>query len=354
MRNNEKSTDLKIVVTGAGGFIGFHLSKKLLAEGFDVVGIDNLNSYYDISLKTGRLRELGIENGATQSATYDRLRFYQIDICDSARMEQLFAEEKFDYIVHLAAQAGVRYSIENPQTYIDSNIQGFINILELARKHKPKHLIFASSSSVYGLNSLTPFSTAHHADHPISLYAATKKSNEMMAHSYAHLFDIPCTGLRFFTVYGPWGRPDMAYFSFTKKIFAAETIEVFNNGDMMRDFTYVDDIVDGIAKIMVLPPERNDAFDTLNPDPSISSAPYKLYNIGNHKPVKLIEFIETLEKLIGVKAVKEYKPMQPGDVFKTYADISDLQQRCGFEPKTDIESGLARFVEWYRDFNNIQ
>ncbi|HEX8563129.1 MAG TPA: NAD-dependent epimerase [Flavobacterium sp.] len=345
---------MKILVTGAAGFIGYHLCTQLLAEGHQVVGIDNINDYYDVNIKLGRLSKLGIEDKASQSSTYRGFQFYRIDICEEQRLASLFASEKFEYVVHLAAQAGVRYSIDNPKVYIQSNINGFINILELCREHKPKHLVFASSSSVYGLNSAMPFSATHHTDHPVSLYAATKKSNEMMAHSYAHLFNIPCTGLRFFTVYGPWGRPDMAYFSFTKKIIEGNSIDVFNNGDLMRDFTYIDDIVAGIAAIMMLPAEGQPNFDKANPDPSQSLAPYAIYNIGNHKPVKLIEFINTLENAIGKKAVMDYKPMQPGDVYATYADISGLSDRCGFEPKTNIETGLNRFVEWYKEFYKVE
>ncbi|OYQ32116.1 hypothetical protein CHU92_14670 [Flavobacterium cyanobacteriorum] len=345
---------MKILVTGAAGFIGYHLSRRLLEENNTVVGIDSINGYYDISLKYGRLQELGIVPGQDTSIKYPGFSFYKIDISHLSQLSNVFKEHNFDYIIHLAAQAGVRYSLDNPQAYIESNIQGFINILELTRVHKPKHLIYASSSSVYGLNREMPFSTSHHTDHPVSLYAATKKSNEMMAHSYAHLFNIPTTGLRFFTVYGPWGRPDMAYFSFTKKIFEGQPIDVFNNGDLMRDFTYIDDIVDGIVKLLDVIPQPVNNHNSTEPDPAFSvAAPYRLYNIGNNKPVRLINFIEALEEAIGKKAVKNFKPMQPGDVYATFADISDLTTACGFMPATDIRSGLAKFVAWYKQFYKL-
>lgn len=344
---------MKILVTGAAGFIGFHLSKRLLEEGNTVTGIDSINDYYDVNLKTGRLRELGIADTKAESTKYPAFTFYKMDICDYKELDKLFAEQEFDYVVHLAAQAGVRYSLENPQAYIQSNIQGFINILELSRKYEPKHLVFASSSSVYGLNRQMPFSPSHHTDHPVSLYAATKKSNEMMAHSYAHLYNIPCTGLRFFTVYGPWGRPDMAYFGFTQKIYAGQPIDVFNNGDLMRDFTYIDDIVDGIARLLPVIPQPQQFADSEQPDPSVSpAAPYRVFNIGNNEPVKLIDFIETLENALGKKAVKNYKPMQPGDVYATFADVSQLTAACGFQPKTNITTGLGHFAKWYKEFYN--
>jgi len=339
-----------ILVTGAAGFIGYHLSKKLLELGNDVVGIDNINDYYDTALKYGRLTDLGVEVSEPQSGKYAGFRFYKADISDKPALEEIFRNNSFDYIIHLAAQAGVRYSIENPDAYVQSNVQGFMNILEMARHYKPKHLIFASSSSVYGLNGQMPFSTSHHTDHPVSLYAATKKANEMMAHCYAQLYNIPCTGLRFFTVYGPWGRPDMAYFGFTQKIFNGQPIQVFNNGDLMRDFTYIDDIVDGIVRLIDKVPQKNEAFDNKNPDPSTSSAPYAIYNIGNNKPVQLKEFIETLENALGHEAVKEYKPMQQGDVYATFADVSALNKVCGFEPKTNIKEGLGKFAAWYKEF----
>jgi UDP-glucuronate 4-epimerase len=345
--------DLTIFITGCAGFIGFHLAKRLLGEGYIVTGADAINDYYDTRLKTGRLQELGITGAETTSTVYPRFTFYKADICDKERMGQIFETGNFDVVINLAAQAGVRYSLENPQAYIDSNIQGFLNMLELCRRHKPGHFIFASSSSVYGLNKKMPFSVRDHTDHPISLYAATKKSNEVMAHTYSHLFGIPTSGLRFFTVYGPWGRPDMAYFSFTKKIINGEPIDVFNEGNLMRDFTYINDIVEGIARLINKPPQANADFNTLEPDPSQSFAPYRLYNIGNNTPVKLIDFIETLEEAIGKKAVKNYLPMQPGDVYATYADISHLAAVTGFEPKTGIKEGLADFVQWYKTFYDV-
>jgi UDP-glucuronate 4-epimerase len=341
---------MKILITGAAGFIGYHLTNRLLEEKSSIVGIDNLNDYYDVSLKHARLNELGIQKGGVKSSVFDNFTFHHQDICNKEFLGNLFATEKFDVVINLAAQAGVRYSLINPQAYIDSNIQGFLNILEACRQFKPKHLIFASSSSVYGLNHQIPFSAHHHTDHPVSLYAATKKANEMMAHSYAHLFGIPVSGLRFFTVYGPWGRPDMAYFSFTKKILHNESIEVFNNGELMRDFTYIDDVVEGIRRLIDKPPKPDESFDNLNPDPSTSSAPYRMYNIGNHEPVKLLEFINNLEEIIGEKAQKVFKPMQPGDVYTTYADVSALYSVCGFQPKTPLKYGLQKFVDWYRGY----
>jgi UDP-glucuronate 4-epimerase len=344
---------LNILVTGSAGFIGFHLTKRLLAEGHTVVGVDSLNDYYDVNLKYGRLAELGIGDGSAASSIYPAFTFYNYDLCDKQNLEKLFASGNFEIVINLAAQAGVRYSLQNPQAYIDSNIQGFINILELCRNYKPKHLIFASSSSVYGLNKKMPFAVQDHTDHPISLYAATKKSNEVMAHTYSHLFGIPASGLRFFTVYGPWGRPDMAYFGFTKKIIEGESIDVFNQGDLMRDFTYIDDIVEGIVRLMDKPPFANENFDNFNPDPSSSFAPYRIYNIGNNTPVKLMEFIETLEDAIGKKAVKNFLPMQPGDVYATFADVAALSEVTGFHPETPIKTGLGNFVAWYKDFYNI-
>lgn len=344
---------MNIFITGTAGFIGYHLAKWLLEAGQEVVGLDSINDYYDTRLKQARLNDLGIHKGNTGSRKYNRFTFYEGNLCDKELINEIFSSMTFDVVIHLAAQAGVRYSLENSQAYISSNIQGFMNILEACRNFKPNHLIFASSSSVYGLNKRMPFSTTHHTDHPMSLYAASKKANEMMAHTYAHLFGVPCSGLRFFTVYGPWGRPDMAYYKFTQKILSGETIDVYNNGDLMRDFTYIDDIVEGIVRLMDKPPVPNNTFDDQNPDPSISSAPYRLYNIGNHSPVKLMEFIETLENLLGQKAVKNFLPMQPGDVYATYADVSDLKKVCGFEPKTNLKTGLERFVTWYRDYYKV-
>jgi len=340
----------KTLITGAAGFIGFHLSKRLLDDGHTVIGIDNLNNYYDPKLKENRLAIL---------LKYPNFTFHKIDISDRPAMEQFFASlnhehrtsnvEQF-YIVHLAAQAGVRYSLENPYAYIDSNVYGFLNILEGCRRHSPRHLIFASSSSVYGLNTKMPFSVQHNVDHPVSLYAATKKANELMAHTYAYLYNIPTTGLRFFTVYGPWGRPDMALFKFTKAILEGTPIDVYNYGNMKRDFTYIDDIIEGIIRIMDKIPESDCTWNGENPRPSSSKAPYKLYNIGNNNPVDLLYFIETIEKYLGKKATKNLLPMQPGDVPETYADIEDLTKATGFKPSTPIEEGTKRFVEWFRGY----
>lgn len=327
------------LVTGAAGFIGFHLCKRLLQEGYKVIGIDNLNDYYDVNLKTARLKQIeGKEN----------FSFIKIDIADRAAMTQLFSSNGFDIVVHLAAQAGVRYSIKNPYAYINSNIIGFMNILECCRHSKVKHLVFASSSSVYGANTKMPFSVHHNVDHPVSLYAATKKANELMAHTYSSLYNLPCTGIRFFTVYGPWGRPDMAYFMFTKAILEGKPIDVFNYGKMKRDFTYIDDIVDGVAKVMAKIPEPNPHWDSNNPDSATSYAPYKLYNIGNNNPVELLKFIEVLEECLGKKADKKLLPMQLGDIPATYADIDDLSRDVGFKPATSIEEGIKTFVKWYK------
>ena len=341
----------KVLVTGSAGFIGYHLSRKLLMSGFNVVGIDSLNDYYDVNLKCARLDQLLRKKDKYRGENWnDPFIFYKQDLTDKELLSKLFETEQFNYVIHLAAQAGVRYSIQNPKAYIDSNITGFFNILEACRAKPPEHLIFASSSSVYGLNQQIPFSTTHHADHPVSLYAATKKANEMMAHSYAQLFKLPITGLRFFTVYGPWGRPDMAYFSFTKKILAGEPIDVYNNGDLIRDFTYIDDIVNGLVALIDKPPAENPSFNNMSPDPSLSSAPYRLFNIGNHTPVRLMDFIQILEDTIGIKANKTFKPMQPGDVYATYADINELTKITGFEPVTSIETGLRLFIDWYLDY----
>jgi UDP-glucuronate 4-epimerase len=335
---------MNVLVTGASGFIGFHITKLLLDKSYQVIGIDNMSEYYDIYLKESRLNILRKKGNFT---------FYQIDIKEKSSIDILFKEHKFDYVIHLAAQAGVRYSIINPYAYIDSNIIGFMNILEACRNHPVKHLIYASSSSVYGGNKVTPFSTDHNVDHPVSLYAATKKSNELMAHTYSHLFGIPTTGLRFFTVYGPWGRPDMAYFSFTDSIINGKPIKVFNHGNMERDFTYIDDIVEGIYKLIPLAPEPNPDWNEQNGKLSTSFAPYRIYNIGNNKPVKLEKFISVLEEKIGKKAKKVYMDMQPGDVLKTYADVSDLEEAIGFRPNTSIEEGLGKFVNWYKEYYNI-
>ena len=335
----------KVLVTGAAGFIGFHLSNLLLEKDYVVVGIDNLNDYYDIRLKEGRLEILeGKEN----------FTFKKIDLKDKEDIDELFATEKFDYVINLAAQAGVRYSIENPYAYVDSNLIGFVNILEACRHNPVKHLLYASSSSVYGGNKVAPFSTEHQVDHPVSLYAATKKSNELMAHTYSYLYKIPTTGLRFFTVYGPWGRPDMAYFSFTDNILNGKPIKVFNHGKMERDFTYIDDIVEGIYKLLPLAPKSNPNWDETVDKQSESFAPYKVYNIGNNQPVQLETFISVLEDKIGKKAVKNYMEMQPGDVVRTYADTSDLEKAIGFKPSTSIEEGLEKFANWYKEFYNIE
>jgi UDP-glucuronate 4-epimerase len=334
---------MNILVTGAAGFIGFHLTRRLIAEGFHVIGIDNMNDYYDVQLKRDRLKLL---EGNTQ---FD---FHPMDLSDREALYQLFAKKTIPIVINLAAQAGVRYSLSNPHSYVTSNLVGFVNILEACRHNSVGHLIYASSSSVYGANVTTPFSTKDSVDHPVSLYAATKKANELMAHTYSHLFQIPTTGLRFFTVYGPWGRPDMAYYSFTKDIIEENPIKVFNNGDMRRDFTYIDDIVEGIVRLLDKPPKCNSDWDRFNPDPSSSYAPYKVYNIGNHNPVKLMDFINVLEKLIGKKAKMEFLPMQPGDVKETYADITDLHKDVGFYPSTSIEEGLANFVKWYKLYSN--
>ena len=331
----------KILITGAAGFIGFHLSSLLLYKGYKVIGIDNLNDYYDTKLKVNRLSSL---------QKHDNFTFHKADIKNKFAIDSIFNTYKPNYVINLAAQAGVRYSITNPYAYVDSNLIGFVNILEACRNHPVKHLLYASSSSVYGGNKVAPFSTNHNVDHPVSLYAATKKSNELMAHTYSHLYKIPTTGLRFFTVYGPWGRPDMAYFSFTKNILAGETINVFNHGKMERDFTYIDDIVEGIYKLIPLAPEANPTWDETKDDLSSSFAPYKIYNIGNNQPVKLMKFISVLEDKLGIEAKKNYMDMQPGDVLRTYADVSDLEKKINFKPSTSIEDGLGKFVDWYMGY----
>jgi len=331
---------MKYLITGAAGFIGFHLSKRLLEHGNSVVGIDNLNDYYDVNLKKFRLNELKGDPNFT---------FHRLDLVDRKGIEKLFTENKFDYVVNLAAQAGVRYSLTNPRAYIDSNIVGFLNILEGCRHSDIKHLVFASSSSVYGANTMMPFSVHQNVDHPISLYAATKKSNELMAHSYSSLYKLPCTGLRFFTVYGPLGRPDMAPFLFTSAILENRPIDVFNKGKMKRDFTYIDDIVEGVVRVTVNIPVLDTGWNSDKPDPATSYAPYRLYNIGNNNPIELMQFIEVLEDCLGKKAEKNLLPMQPGDVHETCADVDDLIN-IGFKPSTPIEKGIKRFVEWYLDY----
>ncbi|PSB03047.1 NAD-dependent epimerase [Merismopedia glauca] len=336
---------MKILVTGAAGFIGFHVSKYLLDRGDEVIGIDNLNDYYDVQLKRDRLSIL------FQQSTF---KFCQIDLADRDEIQQLFADLKLDKIVHLAAQVGVRYSLQNPYAYLNSNLVGFMHILEGCRHFKPEHLVFASSSSVYGANAKMPFSVHDTVDHPISFYAATKKANELMAHSYSHLYQIPVTGLRFFTVYGPWGRPDMATFLFTKAIFEDRPIDVFNYGKMKRDFTYVDDIVAGVVKVLDNPAKVNPNWSGLDPDPATSMAPYRIYNIGNNQSVELGKFIEVLEQAIGKEAKKNFLPLQPGDVLETYADINDLAKAVDFKPQVPIEIGIPKFVDWYREYYGVE
>lgn len=331
----------KILITGAAGFIGYHLCSRLMEQGDRIVGIDNINDYYEVNLKLNRLKQIEGKRNFT---------FIKLDITDREGIHKLFAKEKFDIVVNMAAQAGVRYSLINPYTYIDSNINGFINILEGCRHHEVKHLVYASSSSVYGANTKMPFSVHHNVDHPISLYAATKKANELMAHTYASLFRIPCTGLRFFTVYGPWGRPDMALFIFTKAILEGKPIEVFNHGKMKRDLTFIDDIVEGVVRVIDKIPESNPKWDGGSPDPATSFAPYKLYNIGNNNPVGLLRFIEVLEDCLGKKAEKRLLPLPAGDVPATYADVDDLIRNVGFKPVTPIEVGIKKFVEWYKAY----
>lgn len=330
---NALDTRKTYLITGGAGFIGFHLSKRLLEAGASVVGFDNMNDYYEVSLKEARLKELG---------DFEKYTFVKGDLADKEAVDAVFEKYKPQITVNLGAQAGVRYSIDNPEAYVQSNLVGFFNILEACRHFGTEHLVFASSSSVYGGNDKVPFSTEDKVDGPVSLYAATKKSNELMAHAYSKLYDYPVTGLRFFTVYGPMGRPDMAYFKFAKKIVKGEPIQIYNNGDMLRDFTYIDDIVTGVCDILCNPPAKNE-----------KGVAYKIYNIGNNKPVKLMDFINTLERCLGMEAVKEYYPMQPGDVYQTYADVSDLMNDFGFKPDTSIEDGLSRFVEWFKEYYQI-
>ena len=335
---------MKLLVTGAAGFIGFHCSKRLMELGHEVVGLDNLSPYYDVTLKEARLAELKKLPG---------FRFHRIELADKGAVEQLFAAERPQRVIHLAAQAGVRYSLENPHTYISSNVVGTLHILEGCRHHGVEHLVYASTSSVYGANTALPFSVHQNVDHPVSLYAATKKSNELMAHTYAHLYGLPVSGLRFFTVYGPWGRPDMALFLFTRKILAGEPIDVFNNGHHARDFTYIDDIVEGVVRVADKIATPNPAWNGAAPDPATSSAPYRLYNIGNNTPVELMDFIGCIEKALGKTAKKTFLPLQAGDVPKTFADIDTLAEDVGFRPKTSIEEGIGRFVAWYRAYYKI-
>lgn len=329
---------MRVLLTGVAGFIGMHCAERLLARGDEVLGIDNINDYYDVRLKEARLERLRPQAG---------FHFVKLDVADRVAMERLFAGQRPQRVVHLAAQAGVRYSVQNPHAYVQSNLVGFLNVLEGCRHNGIEHLVYASSSSVYGANAKLPFSVHDNVDHPISLYAATKKSNEVMAHAYAHLYQLPVTGLRFFTVYGPWGRPDMALFLFTKAILEGRPIDVFNHGRMRRDFTYVDDIVEGMIRVLDRVARPDPAFDSLTPDPATSSAPARIYNIGNHEPVELMLYIETIEKALGRKAVKRFLPLQPGDVAETFADVEALAADTGFQPRTPVEQGIRRFVDWY-------
>ena len=335
---------MKILVTGAAGFIGMHASLRLLARGDEVVGLDNLNDYYDPTLKEARLARLMPHAG---------FRFVKMDVADRAGMEALFAAEKFDRVIHLAAQAGVRYSLQNPHAYIDSNVVGFMNILEGCRHSKVQHLVYASSSSVYGGNTKMPFAEADSVDHPVSIYAATKKANELMAHTYSHLYGLPTTGLRFFTVYGPWGRPDMALFLFTRAILEGRPIDVFNHGRMRRDFTYIDDIVEGVIRTLDRVAAPDPAFDALQPNPGTSNAPYRVFNIGNHDPVELMDFVAAIEDALGMRAEKNFLPLQDGDVPATYADTSALDAWTGFAPATGVREGVGRFVAWYRAYYKV-
>ncbi len=346
---------MKVLITGTAGFIGFKLALALAERGDEVVGVDNINDYYDVNVKYGRLEYSGFSgpyeyNKLLTSRKYPNLKFIKLNLEDRENLEKLFKEQQFDRACNLAAQAGVRYSLTNPHAYVDSNVVGYVNLLECCRHNNLEHFAFASSSSVYGLNEVQPFSTHDNVDHPISLYAATKKANELMAHTYAHLYGLPCTGLRFFTVYGPWGRPDMALFLFTKAILENKPMNVFNNGNMQRDFTYIDDIVEGVIRVIDRVPQGNPDWDGKKPDPCTSKAPYKLYNIGNNNPVQLMDFIHTLEKVLDKKAKINFMPLQAGDVPSTYADVEDLVQDLGYKPETTVEEGITKFVQWYRDF----
>lgn len=336
---------MKYLVTGAAGFIGMHVSSALLARGDVVVGLDNLNSYYPVQLKRDRLERLVSQSG---------FRFEERDLVDGERLNRLFAREEFDVVINLAAQAGVRYSLTNPHAYVDSNLVGFVNVLEACRHHRVKHLTYASSSSVYGANTTMPFSTQQNVDHPLSLYAATKKANELMAHTYSHLYQLPTTGLRFFTVYGPWGRPDMALWLFTRAILEGKPIDVFNHGLMKRDFTFIDDIVEGVIRVADRIPAGNPSWLSEQPNPATSKAPYRIYNIGNNQPVELMTLIETLERALGKPAIKNMMPLQPGDVLATFADVDDLTADVGFKPSTPIEVGVTRFVEWYLEYHQAR
>lgn len=335
---------MNICITGAAGFIGFHLCRRFLSMGHDVTGLDNMNPYYSVEIKRHRISLL---------AESPNFHFVEADMGDRAAMDRLFDAGSFTHVVNLAAQAGVRYSLSHPEAYVNSNLLGFFNILENCRQHAIAHFVFASSSSVYGLNTHMPFSIHDNVDHPISLYAASKKSNELMAHSYSHLFRLPCTGLRFFTVYGPWGRPDMALFLFTKAILEGRPIQVFNNGNMVRDFTYIDDIIEGVVRVTMQPATPNPLWDSNHPDPGTSPAPYRLYNIGNNNDVTLMQFIEAIENALGKKAIKEFLPMQPGDVPATRANVDDLIDQVGFAPNTQIETGISKFIQWYREYYKV-
>ena len=343
---------MKYLVTGAAGFIGFHVTQKLCAQGHDVVGIDNLNDYYDVNLKLARLAELDKFTVSDVANKQGLFRFIKLDLTNRDGIAALFSAEKFDRVIHLAAQAGVRYSIDNPMAYADSNLIGHLTILEGCRNNNVEHLIYASSSSVYGLNNKTPFSTSDSVDHPVSLYAATKKSNELMAHSYSHLYDIPTTGLRFFTVYGSWGRPDMAPYIFTKKILDGETIDINNNGDMWRDFTHVDDIVEGVVRIANVIPARDADWKVESGSPASSSAPYAIYNIGHGSPINLMGFVKAIEDELGIEATKNFRAMQPGDVYQTFAEVNDLFDATGYKSAVSVEQGVAEFVTWYKEFYN--
>ena len=350
---------MNILVTGTAGFIGFHTVKRLLSLGHNVTGLDHINDYYDVNLKHDRLRETGIDPDAisygkpVQSKSNPDYQFIKLHLQDKEQLLGLFERERFDVVINLAAQAGVRHSLSHPQEYIDYNITGFLNILECCRAHPVSHLVYASSSSVYGMNTTMPFSVRHNVDHPVSLYAATKKSNELMAHTYAHLFGVPSTGLRFFTVYGPWGRPDMALFLFTKAMLEGRPIDIYNHGKMARDFTYIDDIVESISRLVPKPPEGNDAWSGDRPDPATSTAPYQLFNIGHNSPVALMDFIQEIENALGIEAEKNFMEMQPGDVPKTWADVSDLYDYIDYSPKVGIHEGVSRFISWYRSYYQV-
>lgn len=349
----------KVLVTGAAGFIGFHTTLKLLKLNFEVVGLDSINDYYDVNLKKSRLGLTGIEASEieygklVQSSVFENYQFVKINLEDKENLDKLFKQQQFDCIVNLGAQAGVGYSIKNPEAYINSNIFGFINILECCRHHAIKHLIYASTSSVYGLNQKMPLAETASVNHPLTLYSATKKSNELMAHSYSYLFQLPTTGLRFFTVYGTWGRPDMALFLFTDAMLKNEPIKIYNNGDMIRDFTYVDDITESILRLIPKPPQQNDTWDAVNPDPSSSSAPYRILNIGNSKPISIMKYVEILEKKIGKEAIKDFEPMRQGDIKETHASHSALEELINYKPQIEIEDGISKFVDWYRSYYKI-